>query len=69
MGRRVRKSDLHGDLEQLLEHCLGLADKSGLPMTAIHISTAFDQFRREDVRGSLSGVTAQSAKADLHLQA
>ena len=69
MGRRIRKSDLQGDLEQLLEHCLGLADKSGHSMTAIHISTALDQFRREVARGSLGGVTAQSAQTGQPLQA
>jgi hypothetical protein len=51
MGRRIRKSDLRGDLEQMLKHCLELADINGLQMTAIRIATAIDQYDTERLRG------------------
>lgn len=50
MGRRIRASDIYGDLEQLLRHCLARADASGLPMTAIRISAALDQYVSERLK-------------------
>jgi hypothetical protein len=50
MGRRIRKSDIYGDLEQMLRLCLDRADESGLPMTAIHISAALDHCQSERVQ-------------------
>ena len=49
MGRPLRRSDTQGDLEFMLKHCLGLADAKVLPMTAIRISTAIDQYQIERV--------------------
>ena len=54
MGRRIRTSDMQGDLEQLLGHCLELADEAGMQMTAIRIAGALDQYRLEGTRGTVA---------------